>query len=517
MTQSDEVDPLDDFFNNLQDEKKETEPGKFSDDSSDTDPEEKAKSFVLPENMDDIQQDDNEDNEPEYIMPPDHTTIRYPPFIRDMTFPELKTELDNLNSKEAEQWQIDHEITVTNSDILPITKFDPYAQKFDFIGEYLRNNKITEPTPVQAQSIPIAFSGQNLIVVSPTGTGKTLSFLLPLISHVILQKPNRGEMTGPIALIISPTELLAHQTALVFHQLIKRTNISSLELTGGNLKFKQEKSLDKIVDVLIATPGRLIHLLRTIDWRICTFVVVDEADKIFESGFFRQLRSIFDYIRPNRQTMLFGATLPPSIEELSQNSLKYSVRVQIGRTGAPQENIDHNFIVFQKTIEKREWLKNNLFKLPEGLVLIFVKDKNFCQQLYNELVQLTDSIGFVHGQLPKSEREEMFNKFKFGKIRFLISTEIAARGIDIHDINTIVNFDIPEKPQSYIHRVGRTARAGRSGTAFTLLTPRDVQYADLILHHFLLCGIEPPEDLIQFVEDNRDNQPSSKVKFDFSF
>lgn len=520
---NEEVDPLDDFFNELEDKSsnqpKIIEHGKFSDDS-DTDPEEKVKSFILPQEFEENQQEEPDlDNEPEYIMPPDHSKIQYPSFTRDLIFPELRNLLESISLDDSQEWQFDNEIKVTNSDVKPISSFDVYKSKYDFLSDYLTTMKITEPTPVQAQSIPIALGGQNLIVVSPTGTGKTLCFLIPLVAHVIEQKPSRGDFTGPIALVISPTELLAHQTALVLHQLIKRTSITSIELTSSNLKFKQEQNLTKIVDIIIATPGRLIKMLTSIDWRICTFVVVDEADKIFESGFFRQLRSIFDYIRPNRQTMLFGATLPPQIEELSENSLKYSVRVQIGRTGAPQENIDHNFVIFEKPFEKREWLRENLIKLGEnGLVLIFVKNAEFCQTLCKELQSLTDSIGFVHGKLPKAERDEMFNKFKFSKMKYLISTEIAARGIDIPNIRTVINFDVPEKPQSYIHRVGRTARAGRSGVAYTLLTPRDVIFADSILRHFIFCRIEPPENLIQFVEDNKENSQSKhKVRFDFDF
>lgn len=520
---NEEVDPLDDFFNNLEETSKDTpkavEHEKISDDSE-TDPEEKAKAFVLPDDLVDNQKEEPDaDNEPEYVMPPDHSKIQYPSFTRDLIFPELRKELDSKDPEEVEQWQCDNDITVSIQGFNPITSFDVYSQKYSFIGDFLSENKISGPTPVQAQTIPIALSGSNLIVVSPTGTGKTLCFLIPLICHVLAQNPNRSEFTGPIALIISPTELLAHQTALVLHQLIKKTSITSLELTGGNLKFKQEKTLDKIVDIIIATPGRLMHLLTSIDWRICSFVVVDEADKIFESGFFRQLRSIFDYIRPNRQTMLFGATLPPQIEELSENSLKYSVRVQIGRTGAPQENIDHNFVSFEKPAQKREWLTQNILKFGEnGLVLIFVKNTSFCQKLYQELLPVTESIGFVHGNLPKAERDEKFNQFKFSKIKFLISTEIASRGIDIANVNTIINFDIPENPQSYIHRVGRTGRAGRSGSAYTLLTPRDIVFADSIRQHFLISGIEPPDELIEFINENKEkSQNAPKIRYDFNF
>ncbi|KAH0787430.1 ATP-dependent RNA helicase DDX42 [Histomonas meleagridis] len=519
---NEEIDPFDSFFDNLEEKKQEVNIGEFSDESDSEDPEKKIRSFVNPEAYNDQINEEIEpdDNEPEYILPPDHSKIQYPPFQRVITFPEMQAFIDKTNKDEIIEFQTKNEITVTNSDCSPLLSFEPFIQTLPGFDQFLEANKINSPSPVQAQAIPIAFTGKDLIVVSPTGTGKTLCFLLPLIYHVKKCKEQKESenVTGPLSLILAPTELLSHQTALVLHQLIKSTTIKSTEITGGNLKFKQINSIIKGTDIIIATPGRLIKFLRQIDWRFCTFVVVDEADKIFESGFFRQLRSIFDYIRPDRQTMLFGATLPPQINELSNNSLHYPAKVQIGRTGAPQENIEHNFLIFDLPQQKREWLKENLNKFDEGLVLIFVKDKKFCEQLYEELKLETNDIGYVHGQLTKQERDEAFNKFKFGKIRFLISTEIAARGIDINGINTVINLDIPEKPQSYIHRVGRTARAGRSGVAYTLMTPRDGQFAVDLLQHFMASGIEPPENLVDFV-DKIQNTPKTakKLRFDFDF
>ena len=256
-------------------------------------------------------------------------------------------------------------------------------------------------------------------------------------------------------------------------------------------------------DVVMATPGRLIRFLKEIEWNECTFFAIDEADRIYETGFLRQLRSIIDYIRPDRQTMLFGATLPPQIEELSEKSLRYSTRIQIGRVAAPQTNIDHKFIIFDNPMMKREWLKDKLIKLADGLVLIFVNDRSFCETLYGILKKVTNEISLVHGEMSQSDRTLSFSRFKTGESRFLIATDIAARGIDIQGINTVINIDIPDDPETYVHRVGRTARAGRFGTAITLLTPRDSEAASKLLHHFLLTGIEPPESLICFVEETQ--------------
>lgn len=496
-----EKDPLDDFFDGL-DDKVKTEKVDFSSSDSEN-PEEKARSFTLPGQFEDEEgnKNKNEDEEPEYVLPPDHSKISYPSFKRNSTFKELKDYY--LDEEDANEYKSINEISIYGCDILPVLSFDPYIENRPELEDFFREHAINKPTPVQAQVLPIAINGNNLIVVSPTGTGKTLCFLIPLLFHVLAQ----GKQPGPTALIISPTEILAHQTSLVLHQLVKKTEIKCVELTSGQMKHKQHSSIEKGTDIVVGTPGRLMNFLKSIDWKYCTYVVVDEADRIFETGFLRQLRSIMDYIRPDRQTLLFGATLPPQIEELSINSLKFATRVTIGRTGAPQANIEHRFIIFEDPAEKREWLKTNLLNLPEGLVLLFVKDRSFCDTLYGILKKVTQSITLIHGTMDNQQRSKAFTKFKKGEARFLIATEIAARGVDVPEVNCVVNVDIPEQPESYVHRVGRTARAGRSGVAITLLTPRDFESADKLLQHFLLTGIEPPESLINFVEEvHKSNQ-----------
>ena len=510
----DEKDPLDDFFENLSTNKDPPKQSHVSESSSDSDVETKAKAFVFPEEGDEKQGDRDalDSNEPEYVMAPDHSKIEYPGFKRDFTFEELKQALSERAKESVVEYLDENDILVENSDVPPLSTFEPFIMRKPSLAQVFVARGIESPTPVQAQTIPIAFTGQDMSVISPTGTGKTLAFLIPVLFRVLTQK-SEGRNEGPIALILSPTEMLAHQTALVFHQLIKEEpEIRCLELTSGFLKFKQENSIGKGVDVIIATPGRLIKFLEMINWRDCVMVVADEADRIMESGFFRQLRSILDYIRPDRQTLFFGATLPPQIDELSSNSLKSSARVQIGRTGAPQKDIEHVFVVLEEVSQKRKWLAEHAGQFEDGQVLVFVNDKSFCEKLYQMLKDDLKSVGFVHGQQDKKTREETFNRFRFGKIRFLISTDIAARGIDIDNINTVVNMDVPEKPQNYIHRVGRTARAGRKGTAYTLITPRDAPCADSLLRHFIKSGIEPPDELITFVNEH----PQMAQQFDFN-
>lgn len=515
-------DELDSFFDSL-DKKPVSAPKTHifvSSDEEEEKLEEKAKAFVLPPDPEEQNSEDLAMNEPQYVLAPDHSKITYPPFQRNIFFNQLTDHLNSVTEEERVNFQDTNDVTVSNSSIKPISSFKPFVYQQSLLATYLTMNNIVEPTAVQRQAIPIAFSGQDLIVVSPTGTGKTLCFLIPLIFHIQAQKKNDKSIYTPISLILSPTELLAHQTFEVFVQLTRDTNLKAVEITSGSNKYKQSNFLLKGADVIIATPGRLISFLTNIDWKTCTFVVIDEADKIMETGFFRQLRSILDYIRPDRQTLLFGATLPAQIEELFQNTLYLSARVQIGRVGAPQKRIEHNFIDFENTQGKLEWLIKNLNSFDDGLVLIFVSNKKFCETLANEIKIVTQSVGFVHGELPQSLREETFKKFKTGEFRFLVVTDIAARGIDINDIRTVINYDIPDTPQNYIHRVGRTARGKNSGVSYTLLTSRDFKYANEILGHFLRSGIDPPEDLISFIEKNGEasaNDSKKKAVFDYDF
>jgi superfamily II DNA/RNA helicase len=507
-------DSLDDFFANLSNAP--TGQRYCAQSTSDSDTDNRVKSFTLPEESDDSPASDSlTRNDPEFVLPPDHSSIDYPPWERDFVFPELRAALRSVDFSTASAYRSAADLTIENCDVPPLDKFDLFAQKNVGVAEFLSARGIERPTPVQAQAIPVAFSGRDVVVVSPTGTGKTLAFLLPLIFRVL----ERGESGGePRALILSPTEPLAHQTATVFAELARPSKISFVEVTGGGLKFRQESALVRGAAVVIATPGRLIGFLESIDWRVCTFVVVDEADRILDAGFFGQLRSILDFIRPDRQTLFFGATLPPQIAELSRNSLCAPVRISVGRTGAPQAAIIHNFVAVAGLPEKREWLISHLQQFGSGRVLIFVKDRALCEALFEAVRGETGEVAFVHGELPQQAREAAFGKFRVGKTRFLVATEIAARGIDVPEIGTVVNIDAPERPQSYIHRVGRTGRAGRKGEAFTLLTPRDAPAAAELLQHFLLAGMEPPAELTEFVEAHPvESGRRGKKRFDFDF
>ena len=223
-----ENDPFDDFFDNLAEIPQRRTPGDFSDDTSSEDPEVKARSFVNPEsNEKDEEIKTLDENEPEYILPPDHTKIAYPNLKRCILTDDLKCYLDSIDNKDVEKFFISNDVLTQNSEIKPMLSFEPIIDKISGFDDFLKELKVENPTPVQAQSIPIALSGQNLIVVSPTGTGKTLCFLIPLVLHVLscLETKENDKFNGPLGLIISPTEMLSHQTALVLNKLIRKTKI----------------------------------------------------------------------------------------------------------------------------------------------------------------------------------------------------------------------------------------------------------------------------------------------------
>lgn len=452
--------------------------------------------------------DKNFDNEPEYVLQPDHSKINYPPYKSNYAFSLLEAELKKSNKESVLEFKENNEIWTSLDNINPILSFDCFLKQTDvkYIAEnlekFLQSKGITKPTPVQSQALPFAFYGYDLSVISQTGTGKTLCFLIPLLFHV----NQRGKCKTPVGLIISTTEILANQTYDVLNELIKGTDINCVKFTSDSLKYKQLSSIEKGIDIIIATPGRLIRFLTKIDWINLTYFVVDEADRIFEEGFFRQLRSIWDYIRPRRQTLLFGATLPYEIQELYRNSLKSPVLIQVGKIGKPQENIDHNFLYFNDPSDKRVWLKQNVHDFKDKRVLIFTNNTSFCNILYSIIrEEIDDSIpvSISNSKMSIADRGISFDTFKKNDSSFLISTDISCRGIDIDNINVVINFDAPDEISTYIHRVGRTGRAGKYGTAYTLLFNKDLSFAEDLLQHFFKSNVEPPESLQNILEQNQ--------------
>ena len=325
----------------------------------------------------------------------------------------------------------------------------------------------TIPTPIQAQAIPVAMEGHDILGSAQTGTGKTGAFAIPMIAHLLA-------CPASSALILLPTRELARQVLDAADKMLgNRQKILSALLIGGDSMIKQLQQLKKKPRIIVGTPGRINDHLRqgTLKLNETDFLVLDETDRMLDMGFGAQLEQIAKYLPAARQTLMFSATLPANIISLSRKYLNNPVRIAVGATTAPAANIRQELIKTTDAAKYGELI--NLLQNREGSVLVFVKTKYGAERLAQKLAKENQAADAIHGDLRQSRREKVITGFRQRKFRVLVATDIAARGLDIPHIESVINYDLPQCPEDYIHRIGRTARAGASGTAVNLLTPKD--------------------------------------------
>jgi ATP-dependent RNA helicase RhlE len=324
------------------------------------------------------------------------------------------------------------------------------------------------PTPIQLKSIPPIMQGRDLIGIAQTGTGKTAAFVLPILQR-LLQGP-RGRVR---VLIISPTRELAEQTCEAINDLGEQTGLRSIAVYGGVNMEQQTRQLIKGVEIIAACPGRLLdHLWKgTVDLSHLEVLVIDEADRMFDMGFLPDIRNILRCILHKRQTLLFSATMPGDIRRLVQEILHDPVTVQIGRS-APAKTVSHALYPVKQHL-KTALLKELLSKTETESVLIFTRTKHRAERVAQQLVRGGYRVTSLQGNLSQNQRQAALTGFRNGSIKILVATDIAARGIDVLDISHVVNYDMPDSTDSYIHRIGRTGRVGKAGDAFTLVTGED--------------------------------------------
>ncbi|MBD3251511.1 DEAD/DEAH box helicase [Candidatus Uhrbacteria bacterium] len=368
--------------------------------------------------------------------------------------------------------------------------------------EILASQGFSQPSPIQHQSIPIALEGKDLIGVAQTGTGKTLAYCVPMIQRL-------AQVKG-MGLIILPTRELALQADETFRQIGSSIRLRTAVVIGGASQHVQVKQLKKHPHVIIATPGRLNDLLeqRLVSLKDVRVLVLDEADRMLDMGFLPQINRILDAVPTDRQTMLFSATMPASILKIAGERMKLPTQVEIARPGTTAEGVTQELYIIPKE-EKLELLER-LLNENRGSILVFTRTKHGAKKLARSVRDMGHTAAEIHSNRSLSQRKEAIEGFKNGKYRVLVATDIAARGIDVKGIEIVINFDLPEQADDYVHRIGRTARAGSVGRAISFATPdqrRDIRDIERLIQQQLPVSSSPTRSASTRTKTDRATTP----------
>ncbi len=331
----------------------------------------------------------------------------------------------------------------------------------------------SEPTAIQASAIPPILMNRDIVGIAQTGTGKTASFVLPMID---ILAHGRARARMPRSLILEPTRELAAQVAENFEKYGRNHKLSMALLIGGVSMGDQQKALEKGVDVLIATPGRLMDLFQRgkILLTGCNLLVIDEADRMLDMGFIPDIEEICTKLPKQRQTLLFSATMPAPIQKLSERFLSNPKRIEVARPASSNALIEQR-LVQTSSADKRRTLRELLRAPDVKTSIIFANRKTTVRELASSLKRSGFAAGEIHGDMEQPERLRELDRFKAGEINILVASDVAARGLDIKGVSHVFNFDVPWHPDDYVHRIGRTGRAGATGIATTLAAPEDAE------------------------------------------
>ena len=389
---------------------------------------------------------------------------------------------------------------------------------FDGLGiapkilEILDRLRFTVPTPIQSQSIPTALSGKDIMGIAQTGTGKTLAFGIPMIQRLAA--------SGGNGLIILPTRELALQVDEAINKIGKGLNIKTAVLIGGQNMNRQISLLRRRPDIIIVTPGRLVDHLerRTINLSKTSVLVLDEADRMLDMGFAPQIKKILSSVPKDRQTMLFSATMPPNIIQIAKTYMKLPVRVEVAPSGSAAANVTHEIFIVKR--ESKLALLEAVMKENRGSTLVFSRTKFGAKKIAHAIRKMGYTSSEIHSDRSLSQRLKALTGFKKGLYQFLVATDVAARGIDVNNIELIVNFDMPENAEDYVHRIGRTGRAGHSGHAISFAMPNqkyDIKMIERLIKKQLpisslpaLPKTESVQDSVYRTGDKQDKQSYSE-------
>ena len=355
-------------------------------------------------------------------------------------------------------------------------KFDD-LKLHPFLLKAVKDEGYINPTKIQEKAIPHILNKKDILGSAQTGTGKTAAFALPILHHMIVDK-NEPSFKRINVLVVTPTRELAIQIGENFTTYSKYTDINNTVIFGGVKQIKQTDKLKKGIDILIATPGRLLDLMSQgyISLKDISYFVLDEADRMLDMGFINDIKKIIDKLPRQRQSLFFSATMPNNILKLSNSILNYPEKVSVHQTSATAETIDQ-LIYYTNKSDKRALLTDILKNKVLSQVLIFSRTKHGADRLVKNLKKKKITAVAIHGDKSQPQRQRALKSFKNKEVRVLVATDIAARGIDIDKLNFVINFDIPNEPETYVHRIGRCGRAGEKGQSISICEPEENIYA----------------------------------------
>ena len=372
--------------------------------------------------------------------------------------------------------------------------------------EALDKLKFKVPTPIQQKAIPLATGGGDMVGIAQTGTGKTIAFAIPMIQRLAAAGQGKG-------LVVVPTRELAQQVAEVVRQFSPMMGMSCAVVIGGESMNRQTQELRRGPRLIIATPGRMIdHVAqRTVNLSDVKVLVLDEADRMFDMGFAPQIEKIMAALPRERQTMLFSATMPDDVMKLASRHMKLPIRIEVARPGTAADKVEQELFVVDRS-EKNALLAKLLDKYW-GSVLLFVRTKHNAKKIARSIREMPHSAAEIHSNRSLAQRREALEGFKSGKYRVLVATDIAARGIDVTGIELVINYDLPDEDENYVHRIGRTGRAGQPGRAITFAAPdqgKDVRNIERLIRMSLPVSKHPDIASADFGGPSAPRQPGEK-------
>ena len=345
-------------------------------------------------------------------------------------------------------------------------KFENYRIS-DEIKNNLAKKGFRRPTDIQFKCIPAILRGQDILAIAQTGTGKTAAFAIPIINK-LYERKKFTRPDGIKCIVMVPTRELAIQITNVFNELSQHTSVVALSIFGGVDQEPQIDELEKGADILVATPGRLFDLVSQGHIRLhrVETLILDEADHMLDLGFIHDIRQLTRYLPKNRQTLFFSATINETIKDLAYSLVENPIRIQISPKDPVAKNIDH-YVSFVEMDDKRFFLERLINENPDSKILVFVRTKVRAERVMKAMQRVNIESQTIHGGKEQDDRIEVLNDFRTGKVKVLIATDVSARGIDIPNVEYVVNYDLPDKSENYVHRVGRTGRGKEKGNAIT--------------------------------------------------